>query len=1072
MKKSVFIYEKHYLYIEKRLFLCIFLQSGFFFDEVYNRNCLEGFMQLDFRIDWGYQYLYSRRHYHPFFEWDGHLECSDGNICNIWQLEYPVLWYGPGHSAKETLLSGNSWKNRTRRGLSGIRVVADVTENTVFKLVTRSGSWEFSAAQIIDDGRIVFPVGAKYLNCNVIVTRTGYLWFRPAPKAGQQVFEASEIAEAGNLPLRNWARMTSAWVEPGGKFSVPLEIVSRGFDYEETLIHMVAMAAPPGGYTPEKEVQFHDEYTVNIYCDGEKIGEKTHFYRQHDGVMQMLEDVWVRVQMKPGKHVVTLENTHPEGYLLFNRLIFQDCGYNHLQLSLPNWAIAGEKIIGKVFAVKPEKVTVAYPGGRVELNAVQGWNEFEFVLAEAGKDVQLSANGVNGVIPEVYALGSEAIPVTVGYDMTVVPHDDNGFMDWLLDYTWRTQLGNLVVFRSFLYQKDCFKPRPVDGKLLYKWADFCRKHGIWVEAATDFDDGNLIKGAGELIHSVGRHEYPGAVYARDPQEPYASADMREASEKFMEYLKIEIDRSHNAGGKCAFGDASGGHRYCYLAGADFMRTETMVPHTMHLCSQARPAAEALGSGEWGVHIAIHHPMQPFYESHLGLYYLSIMQPWMMGANMIYEEDSLFVLFKEERQTWDDLLTKGKRDMTRDFFKFVKTHPRSGKCVRNIAFLEGRYAAPFNGFICDVEQTPDYSVWGLFGNNAPEWGHKQPEKCRQVLDVLMPGANTQPLRQQYDKRRFFFSGNPYGDFDEVPVEANAEYFNQYKLLLNLGWNTAIAEDVEKLTAYVKQGGILLTGIPQFSTHVKRDFLRDFNDLALWNNGDLSSIAGIRVKGRGTKYSGQWNCAWRETLPEVGLSAAPNDDVNEDDTGFAADIELAGAEVVMFDASTAQPLLVRYKLGEGWVYTLTVWAYPGHEKFQKLSATVVASLANEVKGDYFVTDPSKEIFWTQWQNVNDNSDSLLMLVNTDWTTRGNVKKVAVNAKNWSFDLDVAERSIAYVRIYGDKALVCGSDLHFQSSQTGKLIAYGSGQCVCSVYFASGKEEERVLDFGNSTEMEIKL
>ena len=61
-----------------------------------------------------------------------------------------------------------------------------------------------------------------------------------------------------------------------------------------------------------------------------------------------------------------------------------------------------------------------------------------------------------------------------------------------------------------------------------------------------------------------------------------------------------------------------------------------------------------------------------------------------GAETIYEEDSLFNLFKEERQAWDDFLTKGKRDMTRKFFKFAKTHPRKGKNVRRIAFLYCRF----------------------------------------------------------------------------------------------------------------------------------------------------------------------------------------------------------------------------------------------------------------------------------------------------------------------------------------------------------------------------------------------
>ena len=69
--------------------------------------------------------------------------------------------------------------------------------------------------------------------------------------------------------------------------------------------------------------------------------------------------------------------------------------------------------------------------------------------------------------------------------------------------------------------------------------------------------------------------------------------MREATEHYLKYLRIEIDRARSAAPRTAFGDASGGHRYCYLAGTDFIRSETMVAHTQHLCSQARAAAESL-----------------------------------------------------------------------------------------------------------------------------------------------------------------------------------------------------------------------------------------------------------------------------------------------------------------------------------------------------------------------------------------------------------------------------------------------------------------------------------------------
>ena len=95
-----------------------------------------GCAKLDFRIDWGYQYLYSRRHYHPQYLWDGTLTCTGGEILESYQLSYPVVWYGPGLSAVETKLPSPQWKSSTKRGLSGARFVAQVSEDAVFTLAT------------------------------------------------------------------------------------------------------------------------------------------------------------------------------------------------------------------------------------------------------------------------------------------------------------------------------------------------------------------------------------------------------------------------------------------------------------------------------------------------------------------------------------------------------------------------------------------------------------------------------------------------------------------------------------------------------------------------------------------------------------------------------------------------------------------------------------------------------------------------------------------------------------------------------------------------------------------------
>ena len=404
-------------------------------------------------------------------------------------------------------------------------------------------------------------------------------------------------------------------------------------------------------------------------------------------------------------------------------------------------------------------------------------------------------------------------------------------------------------------------------------------------------------------------------------------------------------------------------------------------------------------------------------------------------------------------------------------RFVKTHPRKGAPTRKIAFVEGRYAAPFNGFICDTDQTPDYAVWGLFGKNDPLWGHRQPEKCRQLLDVLMPGASTQPLRQDYTKRRFFFSGTPYGDFDEVPTEAKAEYFDRYSLLLHLGWNTMIQEDYDKLARFVKKGGTILIGLPQFSKHVRREFLEDMMELDLWNGGDLSDFCGLKVKGPGKCYSGQWNAVGREDYIIPDLSGVPSKSPEEDGPCRLAKLELAGAEPVIWDAMTGEPLVCRFRKDKGTVYTVTAYAYPGHEALRQVMGALVAYLAAQNLPQTRVDDPSKEVFWNEW--VEDNNVRRLMLLNTDWTAAGNRKKVTVDSGDVNFETEVVEREAKILTVLPGMVLEPDdSELHLEVLKSGKVRCHGTGKHRIAVHKAAGKCESKTVDLTKNTSAEIAL
>ena len=111
-----------------------------------------------------------------------------------------------------------------------------------------------------------------------------------------------------------------------------------------------------------------------------------------------------------------------------------------------------------------------------------------------------------------------------------------------------------------------------------------------------------------------------------------------------------------------------------------------------------------------------------------------------------------------------------------------------------------------------------------------------------------------------------------------------------------------------------------------------------------------------------------------------------------------------------------MLVKHQFGRGFVYTLTLNAYPGHEKFQRFSAAWTEYLCRSAMGDVRVDDPSGDVFWTVWR---DDGEATLMLLNTDWTVRGNEKCVTVITPSESVALMVREREGLIYRV-GDGSI----------------------------------------------------
>ena len=280
---------------------------------------------------------------------------------------------------------------------------------------------------------------------------------------------------------------------------------------------------------------------------------------------------------------------------------------------------------------------------------------------------------------------------------------------------------------------------------------------------------------------------------------------------------------------------------------------------------------------------------------------------------------------------------------------------------------------------------------------------------------------------------------------------------------------IQEDYDKFSRFVDNGGTLLIGLPEFSRHVRREFLEDMMELDLWNGGDLSNLCGLKVKGPGKGYSGQWNEVNREQVYIPDLSGIPSKSPDEDGPCRLAKLELSGAEPVIWDAMTGEPLVCRFRKGKGTVYTVTAYAYPGHEALREVMAALIARLAAENLPQTCVDDPSREVFWNEW--IEDNHVRRLMLLNTDWTSAGNIKTVMVDGGSVRFETAVTERIPKILTVLPDMILEPDDpSIHLEVCGTGKIRCHGIGRHQITIHRPKEETEVVSVDLTTNTVREI--
>jgi hypothetical protein len=431
----------------------------------------------------------------------------------------------------------------------------------------------------------------------------------------------------------------------------------------------------------------------------------------------------------------------------------------------------------------------------------------------------------------------------------------------------------------------------------------------------------------------------------------------QAEKAYVEYCKHWLDHERREFGKGPLMnvDSSMVFKYHCMAGLDVLCLESMPgdPHLMH--AAIRGAARAYHK-PWGSHIAMQcYGGMCFDDLYQKRWRSSLLYSYITGAQFIYPESGHYKYFNLARKQefgFHSKQTKRIRRDIRDAWQLARIHRRPNhEPITTLGLLHGKHdGAPglWNRY-----------TWGQYHDDA-KWLEGPAERGWELVDRLHRKEDwpKETIQGEVD-----YSGNPpYGQYDAVPIEASLDDLKRYTCLVCLGWNTMTREDYDKLTAYVEQGGRLLMFLPQLSTRTDRDAT-----MKLINNGDLSKLFGVQVKGafdtdvRGIKCMRDASIkSWR--MPLWRISTDPRFMGNF----TPAKVKLAGAQVISgwsdyYPVEPAdlesKPMLVEHKIGKGFAYLVTAWEYPADEGLKRFTHDLLRVVVQGEQGHIRLLGPDR-------------------------------------------------------------------------------------------------------------------
>ena len=474
-------------------------------------------------------------------------------------------------------------------------------------------------------------------------------------------------------------------------------------------------------------------------------------------------------------------------------------------------------------------------------------------------------------------------------------------------------------------------------------------------------------------------------------------------------------------------------KYFYQAGYSWTGAELMYGSTEVTCAALRGAARAYG-GNIGGHLATQWSTTPHdVPEHSKRYRLALYTSYMQGIHEINTEEGLWRM--EEYFAYHNRFSKVCLDHLKehnDFNRYVTTHTRSGSFYTPVAFLNGR----FDG-------------WKLFGAKSSLWGrtdmaYGDPENGWDMLNVYYPHSLHAALYRHpcpKDRPVGYYSGTPMGNVDVVAIEAN-DYLG-YSLLCAVAYNKAMDEDMDKLFAYVREGGKLFIGLAQFSTTTNRDDIEAYN-LSYIEHPFAEKVIG-KVNFVEDTFDGK-AIRVNSTIPE-------------------------GA-VVLKETDSGRALIYEMSVGEGKVIMLNTLEYAGNPAIYSFVRGFVA----EISAEQF----DSEKVWAEGDGAvqfvvykQENGDSHIYFLSTDWYNADEPEhSVSLRIGEQKYEINIAYGTMIKAVVSDNVgAWFDNEDCDVLEIADGKIKVQGVG--VGKLYIAeNGVTIEITVDFSENSVQYVKF